>query len=86
MCEVGSSNPRPRFVYQSDPVKDNTCLHRANPRSVNDVINIAGNIGLNFTKALPDPLMDLLGLIHCRGYYAVCPSVVRGCDVKPRHL
>jgi len=31
MCEVGSSNPRTRLVYQSDPIKDNMCLHEAGP-------------------------------------------------------
>jgi len=31
MFEVDSSNPRTRFVYQSDPIKDNTCLHEAGP-------------------------------------------------------
>ena len=30
MCDV-SSNPRKRFVYQSDAIKDNTRLHEAGP-------------------------------------------------------
>jgi len=47
MCEVGSSNPRTRFVYQSDPIKDNTCLHEAGHSKSKRLINIADNAGLS---------------------------------------